>query len=160
MKYRNRYENPATGRTRFDGGAWESPVAYKIVGLIHVENGSYGISFPDYPGTVSAARSADEALARGRDTLAFHIRGMVEDGDELPVPRSLEQLKKDRTFRADAKDAAIVMVPIDLPGKSLRVNISMDENLIDAIDRAARAAGQSRSSYLADAARARLLKSA
>jgi hypothetical protein len=85
---------------------------------------------------------------------------MVEDGDELPVPRSLEQLKKDRTFRADAKDAAIVMVPIDLPGKSLRVNISMDENLIDAIDRAARAAGQSRSSYLADAARARLLKSA
>jgi metal-responsive CopG/Arc/MetJ family transcriptional regulator len=49
-------------------------------------------------------------------------------------------------------------VPLDVPGRSLRVNISLDESLIDAIDRAATAAGQNRSSYLADAARARLLR--
>jgi hypothetical protein len=83
---------------------------------------------------------------------------MIEDGDELPLPRSLEELGKDRVFREDAKGAAIVMVPLDVPGRSLRVNISMDENLIDAIDRAAKAAGQNRSSYLADAARSRLLR--
>jgi predicted RNase H-like HicB family nuclease len=133
-------------------------MAQMVVGLIHVENGNYGISFPDFPGVISAATTADGAVARGRDTLAFHVRGMVKDGDELPVPRSLEQLKKDRIFRQDAKEAMIVMVPIDLPGKSLRVNISMDENLIGAIDRAARSTGQTRSSYLAEAARAKLLK--
>jgi predicted RNase H-like HicB family nuclease len=133
-------------------------MAQMVVGLIHAENGSYGISFPDFPGAVSAAKSADEAVARGRDTLAFHVRGMIEDGDVLPLPRSLEELKNDRMFREDAKDAAVVMVPLDIPGKSLRVNISMDENLIDAIDRAAKSAGQNRSSYLADAARARLLR--
>ncbi|HTT85264.1 MAG TPA: type II toxin-antitoxin system HicB family antitoxin [Rhizomicrobium sp.] len=55
-------------------------------------------------------------------------------------------------------NAVIVMVPLDIPGKSLRVNISIDENLVDAIDRAAKAAGQNRSSYLADAARAPLLR--
>lgn len=133
-------------------------MAQMVVGLVHVENGSYGIAFPDFPGVIAAARSMDEAVARGRDTLAFHVRGMVEDGDLVPVPRSLEQLKRDRDFRQDSKGAALVAVPVDLPGKSLRVNISMDEKLIDAIDRAAKAAGKSRSSYLADAARAQLLK--
>jgi predicted RNase H-like HicB family nuclease len=135
-------------------------MAQMVVGLIHVEKGSFGISFPDFPGAVSAGRSAEEAMARGRDTLAFHVQGMVEDGQELPVPRSVDQLQKDRTFREDAKDAVVVMVPIDLPGKALRLNISMDETLVEAIDRAAKMLGQSRSSYLADAARQRLLKRA
>src|SRR5580698_8351580 len=124
-------------------------MAQMVVGLIHAENGKYGISFPDFPGAEPAAKSADEAVARGRDTLAFHVRGMIEEGDDLPLPRSLEELKIDRMFREDAKGAAIVMVPLDIPGKSQRVNISMDENLIDAIDRAAKSAGQNRSSYLA-----------
>ncbi|HEX4158685.1 MAG TPA: type II toxin-antitoxin system HicB family antitoxin [Rhizomicrobium sp.] len=102
-------------------------MAQMVVGLIRAENGNYGISFPDFPGAASAAKSADEAVARGRDTLVFHVRGMIDDGDELPVPRSLEELRKDRVSCADVKGAAIVMVPLDDPGRSLRVNISMDE---------------------------------
>ena len=131
-----------------------------VYALIHEENGAYGISFPDFPGCVSGGRSLDEALARGRETLLFHVAGMVEDGDPLPVLRTLEQLKSDPAFIEDAEGAVIAVVPVELPGKAVRVNVSLDEHLLDAIDRAARSAGQSRSAFLADAARARIRNAA
>lgn len=131
-----------------------------VIALIHEENGSYGISFPDFPGVVSGGKSLDEAMSRGAATLAFHIAGMVEDGDALPVLRSIEDLRKDRQFRKDAKNAVIVGVPVDLPTKAVRVNITLDEVLLGAIDRAAQASGESRSGYLAMAARERLIRAA
>jgi predicted RNase H-like HicB family nuclease len=124
--------------------------------LIHEEGGVFGISFPDFPGAVSTGRSEEEAIRKGAEVLTFHVAGMVEDGDPLPMLRSLAELKRDRTFRTAAKDAVVALVPFDMPGKSVRLNISMDENLLNAVDRAAQAAGQSRSAFLAEAARQRV----
>ena len=45
-----------------------------------------------------------------------------------------------------------------LPKRAVRINISMDESLISAIDRAASAFGESRSHFLAEAAKLRLGK--
>ena len=127
-----------------------------VIGLVHEEGGNYGISFPDFPGCVSAAASLDEAVARGAAVLAFHVAGMIEDSDALPRLRSLKELQSDREFRADAKGAIVVAVPFDLPGKAVRLNISLDEHLVEQIDRAAEAAGQTRSGFLAEAAKNRL----
>jgi predicted RNase H-like HicB family nuclease len=124
--------------------------------LIHEEGGVFGISFPDFPGAVSTGRGEEEAIRKGAEVLTFHVAGMVEDGDPLPMLRSLAELKRDRTFRTAAKDAVVALVPFDMPGKSVRLNISMDENLLNAVDRAAQAAGQSRSAFLAEAARQRV----
>lgn len=131
-----------------------------VYALIHQDEGSYGISFPDFPGCVSGGQSLDEAISRGAETLLFHFAGMVEDRDPLPVLRSLEELKSDPDFVEDAEGAVIAVVPVELPGKAVRVNVSIDEHLLDAIDRAARSAGQSRSAFLADAARARIRSAA
>ncbi len=124
--------------------------------LIHEENGAFGISFPDFPGCISGGDSAEEALGRGRSTLAFHVAGMLEDSDPLPRLRSLDELRADRGFRADAKDAIVAMVEVDLPGKAVRLNISLDEYLIERIDRAAGAAGETRSGWLTRASKMRL----
>jgi predicted RNase H-like HicB family nuclease len=129
------------------------PVVYA---LIHEEGGVFGISFPDFPGAISTGRSEEEAIRKGTEALAFNVAGMVEDGDALPMLRSLAELKRDRSFRAAARDAALALVPFDLPGRAVRLNISMDENLLTAVDRAAQASGQSRSAFLADAARQRI----
>jgi predicted RNase H-like HicB family nuclease len=131
-------------------------MARHVIALVHEESGSYGISFPDFPGCVSAARSLDEAVQRGAAVLAFHVAGMIEDGDELPVIRSLAQMQSDRRFRADAKGAVVVAVPLDVPGKAVRLNISLDEHLVEQIDRAAAASGQTRSAFLAEAAKSKL----
>jgi len=124
--------------------------------LVHEEDGTYGVSFPDFPGCVSGGRTLDEALARGQEALAFHIAGIIEDGDPLPLLRSLGELKADPVFVEDSEGAAIAAVPVELPGQAVRVNVSIDERLLESIDRAARAAGQSRSAFLAEAARARI----
>lgn len=124
--------------------------------LIHEEDGVFGVSFPDFPGCVATGRTEDEALRRGGETLAFHIAGMVADGDPLPVPRRLAELRRDATFREDAVGAVLALVPFEPPGRAVRVNISLEERLLESVDRAASAAGQSRSAFLAEAARQRL----
>lgn len=128
----------------------------QVVALVHEENGGFGISFPDFPGCVSGGETLEEALVRGQATLAFHVAGMAEDGDPLPAVRSFDELRHDRDFKKDRKEAIVTMVPLDLPGKAVRLNISMDDRLVEQVDRAAEAAGQSRSAFLAAAAKARL----
>lgn len=131
-------------------------MADHVIALIHEENGAYGISFPDFPGCVSGGASLDEALRRGAETLAFHVAGMIEDGDAMPVLRALQELRRDAEFRADAKNAVVAVVPVEFPGKAVRVNISIDERLLGAIDREAEARGESRSAFLATAAKERI----
>ena len=46
-----------------------------VIALIHEEAGSFGISFPDFPGCISTADTLDEAVQRGAQALAFHIEG-------------------------------------------------------------------------------------
>lgn len=131
-----------------------------VYALIHEEGGIFGISFPDFPGCISTGRDEDEVLRKGVQVLALHVAGMVEDGDPLPLIRDLAQLRIDSDFIEDSQTAIITLVPFEAPGRSIRLNISMDESLLEAVDRAASTAGQSRSAFLAEAARLRLKNAA
>jgi predicted RNase H-like HicB family nuclease len=133
-------------------------MAQTVVGLIHEADGRYGISFPDFPGVASGGATVDEAIARGRQILAFHVQGMIEDGDALPVLRSVQELRQDTDFVIETRDAMIVVMPVDLPTKPVRLNISLDAALLEAIDHAAELAGKTRSSFLADAARDTIMR--
>jgi predicted RNase H-like HicB family nuclease len=124
--------------------------------LIHEEDGTFGASFPDFPGAVTSGRSMDEVIRKAAEALTFHVAGMVEDADPLPMLRSLSELRADAEFHEAAEGAVVAVVPFDLPTRAVRINISIDEGLLGAVDRAAEAAGQSRSAFLADAARHRI----
>ena len=128
-----------------------------IVALIHGEPGNYGISFPDVPGCISAGASLDEVLANGAEALAFHLEGMAEDGDEAPVPRTLDAIKADPDFAFELSEPYVVaLVSYEPPSRAIRINVTMDERLVSAIDRAAKREGGSRSGFLANAAREKL----
>jgi predicted RNase H-like HicB family nuclease len=67
------------------------------VGLIHKEKGSnFGVSFPDFPGVVTAACSMLEARKMAEEALAFHLEGLVQDGLAIPEPSSLETVMTNR----------------------------------------------------------------
>jgi predicted RNase H-like HicB family nuclease len=128
-----------------------------VAALIHGKPGSYGISFPDFPGCVSGGDTIEEAITRGREGLATHIEAMIEEGYPLPPVSSIDDIRSNPEFADDLADAvALVAVDQDIPGKSVRVNISIDEQLLKRIDRVAQSQGESRSGFLAAAARTRL----
>jgi predicted RNase H-like HicB family nuclease len=126
------------------------------IAIVYEEGGVFGVSFPDLPGCIASGDNLDDVMQRGAAAAAAYINSLIEDGEPVPVLRTLDQLKADPSFQEDAEDGMIVALPIDLPGKAVRVNISLDENLIAAVDRAARRAGLSRSAFLAAAAKAKL----
>jgi predicted RNase H-like HicB family nuclease len=128
----------------------------QVIAVVHEDSGVYGIAFPDFPGCVSGGKTLDEAMRRGRETLRVHVESLIEDGGKLPVLRSLDELKNDPTFRDDLIDGMVVALPFDLPSRAVRINISLDENLIDALDQAAERAGMSRSAFIAEATKAKL----
>jgi predicted RNase H-like HicB family nuclease len=110
----------------------------------------YGVVFPDFPGCVSAGSTLDEAVSGAHEALAGHVALMVADGDELPDPTPLEKVAAER----DATTVAITLVPVTLPGKAQRVNITIDVGLLEEID----AIADNRSRFLAEAARAELAR--
>jgi predicted RNase H-like HicB family nuclease len=126
------------------------------IALIHEENGVFGVSFPDFPGCVSTGRSIDEAMAKGAQALALHVSGMVEDGEPLPQLRSVAELRADPELAEWFAEATVAAIEVELPKRAVRVNISIDEGLLERIDRAAASSGQSRSSFLAEAAKRRI----
>ena len=68
----------------------------QYVGLIHRDAGSdYGVSFPDFPGVVTAGKNLEDARAMAEEALALPIEGLVEDGETIPEASSLEAIMAD-----------------------------------------------------------------
>jgi predicted RNase H-like HicB family nuclease len=66
------------------------------IALLHKDPKSdHGVSFPDLPGCITAGRTLDEAPAMAADALALHLQGMIEDGEAIPGPSSLEAVMAD-----------------------------------------------------------------
>jgi predicted RNase H-like HicB family nuclease len=81
------------------------------IALVHKDEGtSYGVSFPDLPGCISAGDTFEEAVANAAEAIAAHLALMRADGDTIPAPRSFDELKRDREFLADAADAIVTVV--------------------------------------------------
>jgi predicted RNase H-like HicB family nuclease len=123
----------------------------QYIGLVHKDADSdYGVSFPDFPGVMTAGRTLDEAHAMAAEALEFHIEGIIEDGETIPEPSSLEAVMADPQNR----DGVAILVPLkDKPPRVVRVNVTMPEDLLAEIDRYAEARGFTRSGFLAQAAR-------
>ena len=47
---------------------------------------------PDIPGCAASGESASAALANFEDALCLHIKGLVDDGAQLPPPRGIEDV--------------------------------------------------------------------
>jgi predicted RNase H-like HicB family nuclease len=123
----------------------------EYIGLIHKDRASdYGVSFPDFPGCVTAGSSLEEARVLAQEALTLHVQGMLDDGEEIPGPSSLDSILSDPENRDSI--AVLTVAPTQAP-KSVRVNVTFPEDILGEIDRYAAGHGMSRSAFLAKAAR-------
>ncbi|MFO7560800.1 MAG: type II toxin-antitoxin system HicB family antitoxin [Desulfobacterales bacterium] len=121
------------------------------IAIVHKESKSdFGVSFPNFSGCITAGKNIDEAKDMAQEALSLHIQGMLEDGDQLPVPSSLEDIMNDPDF-ANAIAYLVVSVP-DAKPRTVRVNVTVPEMTLKQIDAAAKKRGMSRSSFLVHAA--------
>jgi predicted RNase H-like HicB family nuclease len=123
----------------------------EYIALIHKDqHSSFGASFPDLPGCISAADSLEGLRPMIEESLSLHIEGLLEDGDALPEPSTLDAIVKSKDY-TDAVAVMVVKSP-EAPDATVRVNITLPEKTLAQIDRKAAQKGMSRSSFLVKAA--------
>ncbi len=115
------------------------------------DDGGYGVFFPDLPGCTSAGSGIQEASTNAVEALSLHIAGMIDDKEQIPEPSAIDA--KLPEWAAEADEAFRFLVPVEMPGKVVRVNITLDEGLLSRLDAAAAADGASRSGFISIAVR-------
>jgi len=116
------------------------------IAYLHKDRDSdFGVSFPDFPGCIAAGRTLEEARVMAAEALAVHIAGMVDDGESVPEPSTLDSLVDDEA----RKGAVAFLVHVETQSsRTVRINITARENQVEEIDQLATAAGMTRSAYM------------
>lgn len=122
-------------------------------------SGSFGVSFPDFPCSGSSGPTVEAALERARENLIVHIDCLVELGTPMPELRSHAEITTDPDHLElieEVGSVAYAYVAVDLPGRPVSFDVMIEKELLERIDLASSAAGETRSVFLAKAARERL----
>ena len=113
---------------------------------------NWSMSFPVFPGTVTTGRNFAELMTNARDALASVVAVMEEDGTS--IPESFDASPDAPAYNpGDYHDPRIVLVSVEVGGRSMRINVTMDEGLVARLDSLADRANASRSALLARGAR-------
>src|SRR5208282_3155472 len=114
---------------------------YPIAIEIGTETAAYGTVVPDLPGCFSAGDTLDEAAAAWIDAT-------LDAGGAVPAPSSIEALRA-RPEYAGWAFGVVAVDPAALDSTVERVNITLPRRILLRLDAQARAAGESRSGYIA-----------
>ena len=121
---------------------------YPIAIELGSDTAAYGVVVPDLPGCFSADDTLDEALAGAQEAAAAWIDAALDAGEAISSPTNLEALRincdySGWTFGVITLEAAL------LDDTTERVNITLPRRVLKRLDALARAAGESRSGYIA-----------
>jgi predicted RNase H-like HicB family nuclease len=119
---------------------------------IAIEPGSetiaFGVIIPDLPGCFSAGDTLDEALSGAEEAAAAWVDAALDAGEAIPSPSSLDSLRDNLDF-AGWTFGVITLDPALFDDTTERVNITLPRRVLKRLDAMARAAGESRSGFIA-----------
>jgi len=122
---------------------------YPIAIELGDETQAFGVVVPDLPGCFSAGDTLDEALNNAEEAVAAWIDAMLDRGEAIPPPSSIDSLRAAHPEFADWVWAVVSVDPARLDEKIEQVNITLPRRVLAQLDAAARAAGETRSGYIA-----------
>jgi len=121
---------------------------YPIAIEIGTDTAAYGVVVPDLPGCFSAGDTLDEAISGAEEAAAAWIDATLDAGGTIPAPSSIEAIQANPDF-AGWTFGVISVDPSALDDTVERVNITLPRRVLLRLDAQARAAGESRSGYIA-----------
>ena len=113
------------------------------------ETQAFGVVVPDLPGCFSAGDTLDEALSSAEEAVVAWIDAMLDREQAIPQPSSIDSLRAAHPEFAGWVWAVVSVDPARLDDKIERVNITLPCRVLARLDAAARAAGETRSGYIA-----------
>ena len=121
---------------------------YPIVIETGDETAAFGVVVPDLLGCFSAGDTLDEAMAGAEEAAAAWIDAALDAGEAIPAPSGLEAVRGNPDH-AGWTFGVITLNPILFDDTTERVNITLPRRVLRRLDALARAAGESRSGYIA-----------
>ena len=109
---------------------------------------AWGVVAPDLPGCFSAGDTLDEAIANASEAITLWIETVLDDGGDIPKPGSVSAHRENPEF-AGWIWALAEVDPAPLEDQTERVNITLPRRVLARLDAKARAAGESRSGFIA-----------
>ena len=128
--------------------------------VIEKDTGSaFGVWFPDVEGCFSAGETLEEAVANAGIALRQHTEALESAGRKVSQARTTDAVLREKDVKKSvAQGAVLFAVPLLADaGRTVRINISLDKALVDQIDSAAEKRGLTRSAFLAQAAREKIV---
>lgn len=125
------------------------------------EDGTASGWFPDVPGCIFAGDTVDEAFEDAQGAIDAHFEALVENGLEIPQPRTMQEHILKSAAEYVGGQWALVFVNMDkFDGRAERVNITLPHRLLHQIDDAVRTRPEytSRSGFIAEATRKELYR--
>ena len=109
---------------------------------------AWGVVAPDLPGCFSAGDTLDEAIANASEAITLWIETVLDDGGDIPKPGSVTAHRENPEF-AGWIWALAEVDPALLEDHTERVNITLPRRVLARLDAKARAAGETRSGFIA-----------
>jgi predicted RNase H-like HicB family nuclease len=121
---------------------------YPIAIEVGTDTTAFGVVVPDLPGCFSAGDTLDEAISAAEEAAAAWVDAALDAGQAIPAPTSLGAIRGNPDF-AGWTFGVITLDPALLDDTTERVNITLPRRVLKRLDALARAAGESRSGYIA-----------
>ncbi len=91
------------------------PNNYEFPAFFYYDDDGISIEFPDLPGCLPCAQTSEEAFHNAKEALGLHLFGMEQDGDAIPSPTPVKDLRP-------SDGAVIAMVEVFMPSVRDRIN--------------------------------------
>lgn len=114
--------------------------------IIVADDNVYTVVFPDVPGCYSDGETVNDAAVNAESALSLHLAAAHDAGIIIGDPSQVDDPAR------EPDEVARILVRGERPGKSVRIQVTMDEGLLNLIDRVA----SNRSAFLAEASKAKL----
>jgi len=91
------------------------PNSYAFPAFFYYDDDGISIEFPDLPGCLPCAQTSEEAFRNAKEALGLHLFGMEQDGDVIPEPTPVKELRPE-------DGAVIALIEVFMPSVRDRIN--------------------------------------